>query len=104
MRVLLTPLLMLAVFIPLRLPTSLQPTGANRARTHTGFTPLTDLHSHRYKGFQGGLYEHGSNTPPLLIPSWASSTPNSSNREVPLVNPIPTAGSPCSPSACRTPV
>lgn len=65
MRALLTPILILAVFIPLRLTSTSAPrTEANCARTHVGFTPLTQLRSGRYHGFQGDLYEHGSNTPP----------------------------------------
>jgi hypothetical protein len=50
------------------------PRGAARAlsdcsRTSTGMTPLIDLGTRAYKGFQGGLYPNGSNVPP---PDYAS--------------------------------
>jgi len=37
---------------------------ADCARTSTGLTPLTDLGARTYKGYLGGLYPKGSNTPP----------------------------------------
>jgi hypothetical protein len=36
----------------------------NCARTSVGFTPLDDLGTGSYRGFQGGLYGGGTNTPP----------------------------------------
>ena len=38
--------------------------GPNCSRTSVGFTPLSDLGQGTYRGFQGGLYPGGSNTPP----------------------------------------
>ncbi len=38
---------------------------ANCNRTSVGFTPLSDLGTGTYQGFEGGLYLGGSNQPPL---------------------------------------
>jgi hypothetical protein len=46
------------------LPLVAKPSGANCARTSTGFTPLMDLGTGTYQGYGGGLYAGGSNTPP----------------------------------------
>ncbi len=40
------------------------PASANCARTSVGLTPLTDMGTATYQGFQGGLYPGGSNQPP----------------------------------------
>jgi hypothetical protein len=39
-------------------------TGPNCTNTSVGLTPLSDLGQGTYKGFQGGLYPGGVNTPP----------------------------------------
>src|SRR5438876_872791 len=46
------------------LPLVAKPSGANCARTSTGFTPLMDLGTGTFQGYEGGLYAGGSNTPP----------------------------------------
>jgi hypothetical protein len=38
---------------------------ANCDRTSTGYTPLSDLGTGTYQGYEGGLYPFGSNQPPL---------------------------------------
>lgn len=38
--------------------------GANCSRTSTGLVPLSDLGQGTYKGYEGGLYPGGSDTPP----------------------------------------
>lgn len=40
-----------------------QPTGPNCSQTSVGFTPLTELATGRYKGYEGGLYPGGRNSP-----------------------------------------
>ena len=45
-------------------PGATRPAGPDCARTSVGFTPLNELGKGRYKGYQGGLYPGGSNTPP----------------------------------------
>src|SRR5205823_2129142 len=34
------------------------------SRTSVGFTPINDLGTGKYQGFEGGLYSGGSNLPP----------------------------------------
>jgi hypothetical protein len=75
-------------------PVSLVTTTANCSRTSVGFTALTDLGQGTYRGFQGGLYSGGRNTPPTqyldeglsaagqVRPLAANGAPSSSGRIV----------------------
>jgi lysophospholipase L1-like esterase len=46
-------------------PKPLQRPASDCTRTSVGFTPLNDLGTGTYNGYQGGLYMFGSNRPPL---------------------------------------
>jgi hypothetical protein len=60
------PLLGIALGLMLIYMTSMNSTSfaADCAKTSVGFTPLTDLGTGTYKGFEGGLYPGGSDQPP----------------------------------------
>jgi hypothetical protein len=71
---------------------------ANCDRTSTGYTPLNDLGTGTYQGYEGGLYPFGSNSPPLdykwmgrahsqrVIPLNANGQPDPTNGKIVLLS------------------
>jgi hypothetical protein len=71
---------------------------ANCDRTSTGYTPLNDLGTGTYQGYEGGLYPFGSNSPPLdykwmgrahsrnVVPLNANGQPDPANGKIVLLS------------------
>jgi hypothetical protein len=57
-------LLLLALTVSVVATAGHSASSADCSRISVGLTPLTDLKTGRYQGYQGGLYSSGRNTPP----------------------------------------